>query len=155
MILYHGTSYETYCQIVLDGRIKTATLENSPYRGSGSTETTYGNIYLTTSLAKAIEFANRGFIQYNYFVLHNYSNSMPRSLVVLRVELDDSKIEKDKDEERIGDSSATDCFQYNSDIDISKALMIQLDFLSRDDCERYYSNLTEDTIKALKWRKCK
>jgi hypothetical protein len=80
---------------------------------------------------------------------------MPRSLVVLKVELDDSNIEKDKDEERIGDSFATDCFQYKSNIDISSALMIQFDFLSRNDCEQYYSNLTEDTIRALKWKKCK
>lgn len=138
-----------------DGIIKTATPTNSPYKDIGSKSTTYGYVYLSSrinGINGAIDFANRNFIQRKQNT-GTYKADLQRILVVIRLEMSDDLLKKDKDEESFGDSTCDCCFRYNSNIIISDEVFIAYDFPNYQKCCNYYDGLTDDRVKELNWKK--
>ena len=57
MILYHGTTFESWKEIYNSGKLKVATKENTPYFNEKRYATEYGYVYLTDNVIDAIEYA--------------------------------------------------------------------------------------------------
>lgn len=57
MILYHGTTFESWEKIYNSGKLKVATKENTPYFNEKRYATKYGYVYLTDNVIDAIEYA--------------------------------------------------------------------------------------------------
>lgn len=57
MVLYHGTTFESWKGIYNSGKLKVATKENTPYFNEKRYTTEYGYVYLTDNVIDAIEYA--------------------------------------------------------------------------------------------------
>lgn len=155
MIVYHGTTIESYESIKAEGVIKASNNSMSPYRDIGGMSTTYGYVYLTSKVQGsngAIDFANRNFIQ-NHRNSGNYTASMSRKLVIIRLEINDALLEKDMDEDLFGDSACGCCFRYHGDITIENATVRAFEFPSYQDCCDFYDGLTAERVDSWKWKK--
>ena len=57
MVLYHGTTFESWKEIYNSRKLKVATKENTPYFNEKRYATEYGYVYLTDNVIDAIEYA--------------------------------------------------------------------------------------------------
>lgn len=99
MLVYHATIKKSGDSIIRENKIKTTTLENSPYKNcSEILNTTEGFVYLSTTIEKAFDYG-----------LRNYNNRKLNSEELLpEIYIFEATIEKkealiDKDEEFFND----------------------------------------------------
>ena len=108
MIVYHGTTLEVYKIIKNERVIKSTDSSNSPYSGIGDRKTTDGYVYVTSminGIDGAIDYASRNFRQriQNSGRIKEINNT-PVEIVVIRLEIDHSSLEKDMDDEFVDTS---------------------------------------------------
>lgn len=144
MILYHGTILNRLDRIVNDGMLKVTDKNNSIYgvrKNNNIFNTSEGYVYLTTSLTKAISFANCAFSQDAQF-------SGNRTLIIIRIEIDKDLVEEDEDEIELK-SHNNDCYRLSSNIDIKKSSFTYLEFDSFQEC----CNKVDDGLKntTINW----
>lgn len=107
MILYHGTTYNRYQEIVNKGSILTTSDNLSHYPSKGKAKTTRGYVYLTTSPLAALEFANKCWKN------DNFGNGLSaRFLTIFEINVPDNEVEYDLEEYEWNSSSVKDVEFY-------------------------------------------
>lgn len=89
MIIYHGTSWDRGIQINEDGVIKVTTVETTVYPQTELSDTSFGYVYLTTDIDKAVDFA-----------LRPMPKNQEMKIIIYEIELDEAQLEVDSDEKK-------------------------------------------------------
>ena len=134
MILYHGTTFEQAEDILLAQEIRTTSKGNTRYPTGGHSQTTFGYVYLSTSINQAFGFG----------VLASQTNHGSNSIAVFEIELGEDEIEVDLDEKEHNAIVTSVELPANSCFRISRNLAIQ------SDIKRYFFLHCRDRDHA--WR---
>lgn len=129
MIFYHGAILNRLDSIIKDKKLKVTDKNNSIYgirENDNIFNTSAGFVYLTTSLTKAIGFANSAFSQ-------DLKSSGNRTLIIISIEIDQTLVEEDKDEIQLN-SHNNECYRISRDIDIQNSSFTYLEFKSFQEC---------------------
>lgn len=144
MILYHGTTYNRFREIVADKQIDVSSDANSHYPDSGYCKTTRGYVYLTDNPLSALEFASKCWTNDN-------KDSGIRLLSVIKVDIPDKMIEDDIDEAKHNSSTikSTKCYRVKADIPISSFIEIAFFQLkSFNSCCKY---IEKEDYESIIW----
>ena len=152
MIVYHGTILEVYKIIKNERVIKSTDSSNSPYSGIGDRKTTDGYVYVTSminGIDGAIDYASRNFRQriQNSGRIKEINNT-PVEIVVIRLEIDHSSLEKDMDDEFVDTSYRVKGYLY-----LTNETAVGFRFPNYQKCCDFYDDLTDEKIADFKWKR--
>ena len=152
MIVYHGTTLEVYKIIKNERVIKSTDSSNSPYSGIGDRKTTDGYVYVTSiinGIDGAIDYASRNFRQriQNSGRIKEINNT-PVEIVVIRLEIDHSSLEKDMDDEFVDTS-----YRVKGDLYLTNETAVGFRFPNYQKCCDFYDDLTDEKIADFKWKR--
>lgn len=152
MIVYHGTILEVYKIIKNERVIKSTDSSNSPYSGIGDQKTTDGYVYVTSminGIDGAIDYASRNFRQriQNSGRIKEINNT-PVEIVVIRLEIDHSSLEKDMDDEFVDTS-----YRVKGDLYLTNETAVGFRFPNYQKCCDFYDDLTDEKIADFKWKR--
>lgn len=152
MIVYHGTTLEVYKIIKNERVIKSTDSSNSPYSGIGDRKTTDGYVYVTSminGIDGAIDYASRNFRQriQNSGRIKEINNT-PVEIVVIRLEIDHSSLEKDMDDEFVDTS-----YRVKGDLYLTNETAVGFRFSNYQKCCDFYDDLTDEKIADFKWKR--
>lgn len=115
MTVYHGTTKAQSDMILRDGLIKITNEETTHYPHTGCAKTTYGFVYVTTSINEALNFALT--VQASPYNAEQYP-------VIFEIDIPEEETENDEDEEFHRASSALYTVPENSSKRISRNLFV-------------------------------
>lgn len=151
MILYHGTTFESWKEIYNSGKLKVATKENTPYFNEKRYATEYGYVYLTDNVIDAIEYAASALQAWKGGCERDY-------LVVIKVNVNEDELIEDETDNANGRMPLTNkngkSYKIKRDIsldEIEKIMIICESYVSA--CCKWVDVLLEkpESENEIKW----